>query len=190
MSKPTVIKFKPLTTKTWNDFEEFFGKNGACGGCWCMWWHLTRSEFNKNKGEGNKKKMKKIAASGNVPGLLFYINKEVIAWCSLAPRENFPTLEKSRILKRVDDKKVWSLNCFFIKKGFRRNGISLEMLNNVIEYVGKKKGKIIEGYPVEPKKENYPSVFAWTGYASSFRKAGFEEVIRRSPTRPIMRYYL
>lgn len=134
--------------------------------------------------------MKKIAAGRNVPGLLFYNGKDVIGWCSIAPRENFPALENSRILKRVDDKKVWSLNCFFIKKGFRRKGISSTMLKDVIEYVKKKKGKIIEGYPVEPKKENYPSVFAWTGYASSFRNAGFEEVIRRSPTRPIMRYYL
>jgi hypothetical protein len=30
--------------------------------------------------------------------------------------------------------------------------------------------------------------FAWNGLAAAFRKAGFREVARRSPTRPIMRW--
>ena len=51
-------------------------------------------------------------------------------------------------------------------------------------------GKVVEGYPVEPKKGKTADVFAWTGLASFFKNAGFVECARRSETRPIMRYYI
>lgn len=184
------LNIEPLTKKNWKDFENLFGAKGACGGCWCMWWRLKRSEYNKSKGAGNKKKMKKIVDDGIVPGLLVYYNEETIGWCSIAPREDFPVLENSRVLKKVDEKKVWSIVCFYIKSSYRKKGLTPVILREVIKYVKKKKGKIVEGYPVEPKNNNMPSVFAWTGFASAFRKAGFEEVARRSETRPIMRYVI
>ncbi|MEW6195394.1 MAG: GNAT family N-acetyltransferase [Bacteroidota bacterium] len=190
MESKTDLKIFPLTKKNWKDFENLFGTKGACGGCWCMWWRLKRSEYNKSKGVGNKKKIKKIVNDGVVPGLLVYYDKEIIGWCSVAPREDFPVLDNSRILKRVDEQKVWSIVCFYMSPSYRKKGFTPEILKEVVKYVKKKKGKIVEGYPVEPKNSNMPSAFAWTGFASAFRKAGFEEVARRSPTRPIMRYYL
>ena len=48
--------------------------------------------------------------------------------------------------------------------------------------------RIVEGYPVEPRRGSMPDAFAWTGTASAFRRAGFVEVLRRSATRPIMRF--
>jgi GNAT superfamily N-acetyltransferase len=186
----TGLKFLPLTKKNWTDFENLFGKNGACGGCWCMWWRIKRSEFEKNKGAGNKKLMKKIVSKGTAPGLIFYLNKIPIGWISVAPRDDFPVLNSSRVLKKIDDEKVWSIVCFFIDKHYRRKGISVEILKATINFAKKKKVKILEGYPVEPKKEKIPSVFAWTGFASAFLKAGFKEFERRSETRPIMRYVI
>jgi hypothetical protein len=59
-----------------------------------------------------------------------------------------------------------------------------------MRYAKKQGAGILEGYPVEPKKDKMPDAFAWTGIASAYRAAGFEEVARRSETRPIMRYYL
>lgn len=179
----------PLTKSRWNDFEKLFGEKGACGGCWCMWWRLKRSEFNKSKGAGNKRKMKKLVNDKVVPGLLIYNKNEIIGWCSAAPREHFPVLENSRILKRIDDKKVWSIVCFYIEKNYRGMGISTEIIKSIIDYLKKKRVKTIEGYPVEPKRNDLPTVFAWTGFASAFRKAGFIECARHSETRPIMRYY-
>ena len=184
------LEFHPLTAKRWKDLLNLFGERGACGGCWCMWWRLTRSEFNRTKGEGNKKGLKKIVDAGEVPGILAYAGKEPIGWCSVAPREAFFSLERSRILKRVDDKPVWSVVCFFVAKPFRYKGVTVSLLKAAIEYVKKQKGKIVEGYPVEPKTEKFPDVFANTGLASAFRRAGFKEVMRRSKTRPIMRYYI
>jgi len=181
------LEFYPLTPERWADFEKLFGKSGACGGCWCMWWRLKRSEFERQKGEGNRRAMKRIVDSGEVPGILAYTKGQPIAWCSVAPKEAYPTLEQSRTLKRVDDKPVWSIVCFFVAKPFRGKGITGKLLRAAIEYVQKQGGKIVEGYPVEPKEGRIPDAFAYMGLASAFRKAGFVEVVRRSETRPIMR---
>jgi GNAT superfamily N-acetyltransferase len=153
-----------------------------------MWWRLKRSEFERQKGQGNKKALKKIVASGQVPGILAYADGEPIGWCSVAPRDAFPTLDRSRVLKRVDDQPVWSVVCFFVARPFRRKGVTVKLLTAAIEYAKKQGAKIVEGYPVEPKQEHIPDAFAYTGIASIFREAGFVEVVRRSETRPIMRY--
>jgi GNAT superfamily N-acetyltransferase len=184
------LKFHPLTADRWSDFEELFGERGACGGCWCMWWRLKRSEFERRKGEGNKQAMKAIVDSGEVPGLLAYAGGKPVAWCSVAPREQYPALERSRILKRIDDAPVWSVVCFFVEKSYRNKGMTVKLLRAAIEYVRQQGGKIVEGYPVEPRKERMPAAFAWTGLASAFKRVGFVECLRRSETRPIMRFYL
>jgi len=192
-SKPSSLsdlKFHPMTPKRWKDLENLFGERGACGGCWCMFWRLSRSQFVKQQGLGNKKAMKRIVDSGEIPGILAYANGKPIGWCAVAPRETFQLLERSRIMGRVDEKPVWSVVCFFVAKPFRQEGISVAMLKSAAEYARKKGAKIVEGYPVKPKRDRMPDVFANTGLASAFLQAGFVEVLRRSETRPIMRYYI
>ena len=182
--------FYPVTKERWKDFEILFGEKGACAGCWCMYWRIRQSVWEKQKGDGNKKAIKKIIFSDEVPGILAYLNDEPVGWCSVAPREEFIKLGNSRILKPVDDNLVWSVVCFFIHRNYRRKGLSITLLNAAKKFVKSKGGKIIEGYPVEPKKDKMPDAFAWTGLSEAFKKAGFKEVLRRSETRPIMRYYL
>jgi GNAT superfamily N-acetyltransferase len=155
-----------------------------------MFWRLSNKDFEAMKGEPNRKVMKSIVDSGEVPGILDYIGGQPAGWCSLAPRERFPRLENSRVAKPVDDKQVWSVVCFFIHKDYRRLGVSLTLLKAAISYAGEHGAKIVEGYPVEPKDEKMPAVFAYYGIASTFRTAGFKEVARRSERRPYMRYYL
>jgi hypothetical protein len=58
------LRFYPLTAERWEDLEELFGERGASGGCWCMWWRLKRSEFERQKGEGNRLALKRIVDSG------------------------------------------------------------------------------------------------------------------------------
>ncbi len=100
------LEFHPVTKKRWSDFETLFGEKGACGGCWCMLWRLTRKEFEQQKGEANRQAMKTIVDSGDIPGLLAYSKKQPVAWCSVAPREKFSALERSRVLKKIDDEPV------------------------------------------------------------------------------------
>jgi GNAT superfamily N-acetyltransferase len=182
------LEFHPLTPDRWLDLEKLFGEHGACGGCWCMWWRLTRSQFIQKKGEENKKAFKKIVDSGKIPGILAYAEDQPLGWCAVAPRETYPALERSRVLKRVDDKPVWSVVCFFIDKAFRRKGFTVKLLSAAVDYVKGQGGEMVEGYPVEPKEGWTPDPFAYTGLASASRKVGFVEALRRSETRPIMRY--
>jgi GNAT superfamily N-acetyltransferase len=184
------IKILPVTPELWKDFTRLFGKKGACGGCWCMFWRQTRAEFEKSKGDKNRRAMKRLIDSGHVPGLLAFVDDEPAGWCSVAPRETFSALERSRILKPVDDRPVWSVNCFFIAREYRRQGLTVALLQEAIDHAAGNGGTIVEGYPVDPKKKNYVDTFAYTGLMSAFEKAGFREVARNSATRPIMRYYI
>jgi GNAT superfamily N-acetyltransferase len=188
--EPGVLEFHPLTPDRWRDLKDLFGERGAAGGCWCMWWRLTKKEFDAGKGEGNRKAMKAIVEEGRVPGILAYHRRRPVGWCSVAPRNEFPRLERSRILKPVDAQPVWSVVCFFIAKPYRRKGVAAALLEAAVKYVGSRGGKIVEGYALEPKKGTSPDVFAYHGPAALFRSVGFREVARRSETRPIMRYVI
>ena len=182
------LEFHPVTPKRWRDLERLFGEQGAHGGCWCMWWRLKRSDFAKQTGEQNKRGLKAIVDSGEATGLLAYADGEPIAWCSIGPRERFTGLERSRRLKRVDDQPVWSIVCFFVAKPFRGRGLMGRFLKAALDYAKEHGAKIIEGYPIEPTGR-LTGYSGYTGVVSSFRKAGFMEVLRRSDHQPIMRYF-
>jgi GNAT superfamily N-acetyltransferase len=183
------LEYHPVTPERWADLERLFGKHGADGGCWCMWWRLTRSQFARQVGEKNRLALKAIVDSGKVPGLLAYADGEPVAWCSLGAREDYPSLERSRTLKRVDDRPVWSIVCFFVAKPFRGRGLMEPFLRAAVEYAGERGAKIVEGYPVEPQKRLSGSS-GYMGVASAYRKAGFVEVTQTAARRPIMRYLI
>ena len=153
-----------------------------------MFWRVPRKEFDSGKGTGNKNALKKIVTAGRKPGIIAYLGKEPIGWCAVARREDYIGLERSRILKPVDDKPVWSISCLFIKKPHRRQGVSAQLLRAAVDFAARQGAKIVEGYPVEPSMEKMPDPFLWHGIPSAFKTAGFKEVLRRSKSRPIMRF--
>jgi GNAT superfamily N-acetyltransferase len=132
--------------------------------------------------------MKELVWSDKPTGIIGFHEGQPIAWCAFAPREDFLKLENSRVHKRIDDKAVWSIPCFFIDKNFRRLGVSVELLKAVIEYAQQQKIKIIEAYPTIPTQEKLPDAFAWIGLYKSFDRAGFTIVDRTSKNRPMVRY--
>jgi GNAT superfamily N-acetyltransferase len=154
-----------------------------------MYWKLRGKAFHENKGETARQMQKSFVDTGKVPGLLAYIDKTPVGWIAVEPRSEYDRLAYSRILKQVDLAEVWSVPCFFVSKTARRQGLTVELLMGAIEFVCQQGGKILEGYPVA-QQADMPSVFAFTGFASAFRKAGFQEVARRSEKRPIFRYYI
>ena len=117
------MEFVPVEKDRWSDFETLFRARGACGGCWCMLWRLTRKEFESQKGEGNRLAMKALIQSGEIPGILALSKGQPVAWCSVAPRHHFPALGRSRILKPLDELPVWSISCIFVEKQYRRKGL-------------------------------------------------------------------
>jgi GNAT superfamily N-acetyltransferase len=187
MSKPLELSFHPLTQNLWRDFEILFGPNGACGGCWCMYWKLRGKAYSDNTGDTLRQMQKSIVDSKVVPGLIAYAEGYPIGWIAVEPRTAYPRLAHTRTLLPVDDQEVWSITCFFVTKNYRRKGVTVELIKAAVDYVKQQGGKIVEGYPVETQKD-MPAPFIFTGIVSAFRKAGFKEVARNAPTRPIFRY--
>ncbi|MBL1218907.1 MAG: GNAT family N-acetyltransferase [Planctomycetes bacterium] len=185
-----VVCVEPLTPERWSDLETLFGSRGACGGCWCMYWRLSHSDFEAGKGDPNRKAMKKRVRTGAVPpGLLGYNrDDEPIAWIAIAPRAEYPRLARSRILAPIDDRDdVWSVTCLFVERRHRKQGASVAMINAAADFVADQGGILVEAYPHETTGKTAAPAFIWTGTASAYARAGFTECARRSPKRPIMR---
>lgn len=183
--------WKPLTMDTWRDFKTLFGPNGACAGCWCMWWRIPRSEFNANKNSGNHAAMKDLVESGVVPGLLGYVDGRTAGWVSVAPRDDYPALNRSKVLGRKDETPVWSIVCFFTLKTQRRGGMMTRMIQVAAEYARSKGARVLEAYLHDPAEgKRFTTLSAFIGVASVFKRLGFQEVSRRSVSRPIMRLNL
>ena len=183
------ISFKPLEASTWSDLETLFGERGACGGCWCMTWRLSSRDYEQNKGENNRRMFREQAEAGKPLGIIAYVGDTPVGWCSVSPRETLTRLENSRLLKRTDELPVWSITCFFVKKEYRRKGLSVDLIRAAAEYAFDHGAPAVEAYPMIPKKESVPEVFAFIGFAGSFEKAGFHLFRQASETRPVMRLY-
>jgi GNAT superfamily N-acetyltransferase len=184
------IIVRPVTPERWDDLVELFGPHGGCAGCWCMYFRLNRAEFERRQGASNRRALRRLVSAGRTPGLIAYVDRVPAGWVALAPREEFPLLSRSRILQPVDDRPVWSVVCFFIERAYRRRGLTVALLREAAAFARRRGAKCLEGYPVDPTKGALPDAFAYHGLAAAFQNAGFREVARRSPTRPIMRLEL
>ncbi len=106
------LELRPLTPEAWDDFLLLFGEHGA-GGCWYMWWRVSKQRFAEQRGEGNKRALKELIDAGQVPGVLAYIDGKPAAWCAVGPRSDFPRLPRSfPALKGLAAAGAWSIVCF------------------------------------------------------------------------------
>ncbi|MFC0530458.1 GNAT family N-acetyltransferase [Phytohabitans kaempferiae] len=191
MTSPT-LTVKPLTPDCWDDFETVMGDRGGARGCWCMHWRLSINEFMENKGEGNKAAMRALAKRDTPPGVVGYLDGEPVAWCGFGDRADFTRMQRSTLLKPVDDEPVVSLTCVLIKKDHRNEGLLATWIAAVCDYLAETSQiRTVEAYPVEPGdgRRAGPDT-AMTGIASAFSDAGFTEITRPKQDRPIMRYQL
>jgi len=185
------LVIRPLTLETWQDFETVMGPNGASRGCWCMHWRLTIADWMRQRGEGNRQAMRQLATEDPPPGLIGYVDKKPVAWCSLGPRAAYPRLDRSPILASIDDAPVCAITCLFIHRQHRRQGLSLALLKAACAFAAESGYEVVEGYPVEPKAgKRAGSDTVMTGIASVFVKAGFVEVARHKADRPIVRKHV
>ena len=186
--RPVTVEVHPATAERWDDVVKLFGERGAYSGCWCMWWRLPQSEFNRGVGAPNRAALQAIVAAGRVPGLLAYHDGVPVGWCAVAPREEFGRLQRSPNLRPLDDQPVWSIVCFFIDRKWRGQGVGAALLRAAVRFAAAQGATVVEGYPVDPGQRRLPTASAFTGVVGMFEQAGFREVARRAPTRPIMRY--
>jgi len=142
------LSIRPLTPNLWPALKELFGENGACYGCWCMYWRIG-SAYRKTPREKNKAAFGKLVKRGPPPGLIAFHGHLPVGWCQLTPRDALPWLERSWRLKRLDDLPVWSISCFYIRKGYRRKGITSALIAAAVKIAKKAGAPALEAYPLD-----------------------------------------
>jgi GNAT superfamily N-acetyltransferase len=187
---PKDFTYYPLVPERWADFERLFAEHGIQNGCWCMYWRTRREDCQRGYGENNKSAFKALVESGKIPGLLAYHAGKAIAWCSIAPREDYPVLERSRTLKRVDDQPVWSIACFFVSQPYRRKGMTELLIQAVVDYAQSNGARIVESYPLRTEITKLLPYERYMGIQSTYARLGFQVVASRSKRRLVMRYII
>lgn len=183
---PPALAVHPLTPDRWPDLERLFGRQGAYSGCWCMWWRLPGASYQAHTAAERKDAFRAIVGEGHVPGLLAYRDGEPVGWCAVAPRTEFPRFARSRYWQPLDAEPVWSIVCFYVAREQRGQGVATHLLAAAVDHAAAQGARIVEAYPKEPD-ERLADSSVYTGTAAMFRAAGFEEVARRHPLRPLMR---
>jgi GNAT superfamily N-acetyltransferase len=178
------LTIHPATPKRWTALEDLLGDKGGCGGCWCMYWRIG-NEYRRRPHDANRVDLHDVVIEGPPPGLIAFAGDLAIGWCQLTPRAMLPWLDRS--WQRIDDLPVWSISCLYIRKGYRRRGITSTLIHGAIETARRASVPALEAYPLDADLS--PSSTG-TGYVSTFLRIGFRVVGRRSRARPIMRFDL
>ncbi|QAA76074.1 MAG: Acetyltransferase, GNAT family [Candidatus Bipolaricaulis sibiricus] len=181
----------PLTPERWADLEALFLARGCAmaRSCWCMYYRessriavparLTAAEYRRQR-------LQALAADDPPPGLIGYRDGVPVGWVSLGPREAFPRLRRSPVAKAVDDLPVWSIVCFVVPPAYRNQGVATGLLQGAIAFARERGAVALEAYPVD-KPVRSADASMWFGAMSMYAKAGFVEVARRRPERPVVR---
>lgn len=182
-----MVDFAPVTNDRWHDVERLFGPNGACGGCWCMWWRVTAKDFEAGS-DANRSRMRALVEAGVPTGLLAYdASGEPVGWCSVGPRRDFGRIERSRDLGAVPaDDRVWSVVCFYIARGQRGQGIASGLLDAAVGFAADHGAEVVEAYAVDATRRSFSNSELYTGTVSLYEKAGFERVHQAKPTSRIV----
>ena len=177
------LSIRPLTPDLWPGLEDLFGDLGACNGCWCMYWRIG-AKYRQQSRKVNRAAFQRIVKQGPPPGLLAFDGDLAVGWCQLTPRAALPLLDRAWRLRRVDDVPVWSISCLYVRKGYRRRGVTSVLIDAAVKTAQAAGAPAIEAYPLDA--DLTPSA-SGTGYASTFARAGFRIIARHVPPRPIMR---
>jgi ribosomal protein S18 acetylase RimI-like enzyme len=182
----------PVTPGRWPDLEAVFTARGCsvARGCWCMAYRRSGAQeplpAGTSRAEANRADLKALVDAGKSPGLIAYRGKVPVGWVSLAPRREFAKLKRSPVMKPVDDKPVSSVICFVVPATHRGQGVAHALLRGAIAYARKRGATLIEAYPVDKAGRSRDDAM-WFGAKSMYDRAGFEEVARRKPARPVVR---
>ena len=182
---PVTFRIEPAAD-SFSDLEDLFGPNGAWSGCWCMWNRQTNAEFQDENYETNRQSLRTNLEGGHEFGILAYDGDTPVGWAALGPRSEYSRLDRSPVTKPVDDADVWSVTCFVVRKGHRGRGVATALLAGAERRARELGATVLEGYPVAPEGKLGDSD-AYHGLESMFVKAGFTEVARRKPRRPMYR---
>jgi len=117
----------PLTPVRWPALEDLFGTLGACNGCWCTYWRIGAA-YRTRPHEENKAAFREVVKRGPPPGLIAFDGDVPVGWCQVTPRDALPQLDRVWRIRRVDNVPVWSISCLYVRKGYRKRGITSALI--------------------------------------------------------------
>ena len=185
----------PLAPELWADFEDLFGKQGACYGCWCTHFRLAPSVRRANDKQRNKDHIRARIEAGPPPGLLAFEDGKAVGWMQIGPRADVPEWNnQGRGSAPVDpadaaDLNVWAISCFFIRVKARGRGVSHRLVEGGIEFARQNGARMVEACPIDLSRDSR-SIGLFVGSSGVFEKAGFERLVERKVGRPLMRLVL
>ncbi|HXF37401.1 MAG TPA: GNAT family N-acetyltransferase [Actinomycetota bacterium] len=160
---------RPVTAGTWRDLERLFGARGAPHYCWCTIYRVPREPHLSNPEK--KEAMRRLVGEGVPVGVLAYDGEEPVGWCSVAPRETYRRLDRSRTMPRATppETPTWTILCFFVPGPHRGTGIPRRLLEGAVAYARSQGARVIEAYPFDTAGISATH----RGHSSTFRDAGF-----------------
>jgi predicted GNAT family acetyltransferase len=185
----------PLAPELWPEFEDLFGKQGACYGCWCTHFRLAPAARRESSRERNKDHIKARIEAGPPPGVLAFEDGSAVGWMQIGPRANVPEWNnKGRGSAPVDaadssDPAVWAISCFFIRAKARGRGITHRLVEGGIDFARQNGARLVEACPIDLSRDSR-SIGLFVGSSQVFEKAGFERLVERKVGRPLMRLVL
>lgn len=185
----------PLTPDLWPQFEDLFGKQGACYGCWCTYFRLPPAARRQSSRERNKDHIKARIEAGPPPGVLAFDAGQAVGWMQIGPRADVPEFNNagrgSTPLDPDDagDPRVWAISCFFIRNNARGQGLTYQLVDAGIDFARQSGARLLEACPMDQSKDSR-SVGLFVGSTRVFEKAGFSRAAERKPGRPLMRLEL
>lgn len=185
----------PVTPERWPDFEDLFGKQGACYGCWCTHFRLPPAARRENDRERNKDHIRVRIETGPPPGLLAFQDGKAVGWMQVGPRADVPEFNNagrgSAPMEPADasDPDVWAISCFFLRSKARGKGLTHQLVQGGIEFARENGARFLEACPMDLSRDSR-SIGLFVGSTRVFEKAGFQRMVERKAGRPLVRLVL
>ncbi len=171
------VEVQPATLDRFDDVAAILGPaEGKPHGCWCLYYRLSSGEFNRVQGEERPVHVRDLCAGDQAPGVIAYRGSEPVGWCAFGPWSDMGRLQRSRTIPRIDERPRWSIVCFVVRAGYRRQGVAAALLEGAIEYATASGVDLLEAYPAETEGGRISASLAYVGTTSMFERAGFQRI--------------
>lgn len=180
------VLVRPMTASLWPDLEHVFAARARrAASCWCQ-------RFRAHEQQDNRTALEREVATTTVPiGLVGYLDDQPVGWTRVQPRASLPGVTANRALQKLldDDPDAWWVTCFVVRREHRGKGVGEALLNAAVTWARERGGSVLDGHPVDVAAlQATPAPSAvFTGTLAMFVNAGFTEIGRTFPSRPLMR---